>query len=289
MDDVSTLRRQLLGCFSPQVGWAERECVQQTWLTLRGEAPVGSKALPGQPPVKLSGSDAGAAKAGSGFTGVGRIFGLHNFETGGLLGDGNYSQVLEATVRPTQERVAFKIVDKQKMNRHKKGDEVIVEKHVLCTANHRSIIKLFHTFQDAGALYMALELVPGGELWAICHRRGVHPCHAAYWTGQVAEALQHLHEKGIVHRDVKPENTLLTPEGRIKLIDFGSAKLMDAVEMDAPLRLSLGLRDPFKAFVGTPDYMAPEVGGRGHGSRGAVWAARLVLGMCRPRFPTAPT
>jgi len=49
MDDVSTLRRQLLGCFSPQVGWAERECVQQTWLTLRGEAPVGSKALPGQP------------------------------------------------------------------------------------------------------------------------------------------------------------------------------------------------------------------------------------------------
>lgn len=247
-------RRQLLGCFRPTLAWAERECVQRTWRTIRGEAPLGSKALPAPPPLKLT-----EPVGGLRFTGVGRIFGLHNFETCYVLGEGNYSHVVEAIVKPTRERVAFKIVDKQKMNRHKKGDEVIIEKHVLSTANHPSIIKLFHTFQDSTALYMALELVPGGELWAVCNRRGVHPCHAAYWTAQIAEALQHLHERHIIHRDVKPENVLLTREGRAKLIDFGSAKLMDAIEPDAPLRLSLGLSDKFKDFVGTPDYMAPEV------------------------------
>jgi len=89
---------------------------------------------------------------------------------------------------------------------------------------------------------MALELVPGGELWSICNKRGVHPCHAAYWAAQIGEALQHLHEKRIVHRDIKPENVLLTREGRAKLIDFGSAKLLDAVAPDAPLRLKLGLK-----------------------------------------------
>lgn len=65
------------------------------------------------------------------------------------------------------------------MSRYKKQDEVVVEKYVLAAANHPSIIKLFHTFQDATALYLALELVTGGELWSICHKRGLHASHAA--------------------------------------------------------------------------------------------------------------
>jgi len=245
-------RDKLLSCFTAHVAWAERPCVQRTWRTLRGEAPLGSSALP-KPPASST-----AAAGSSSFTGVGRIFGLHNFDAGGLLGDGNYSQVIQATVRPTQEQVALKIVDKAKMNRYHKADEVIVEKYVLTHADHPSIIRLYHTFQDASALYLCLELVPGGELWALCHRRGIHTSHAAYFVSQLCEALQHLHERRIVHRDVKPENVLLTAEGRLKLIDFGSAKLMDAVETDSPLRASLCLADPFKDFVGTAEYMAPE-------------------------------
>ena len=297
-------RDKLLSCFTAHVAWAERPCVQRTWRTLRGEAPLGSSALP-KPPASST-----AAAGSSSFTGVGRIFGLHNFDAGGLLGDGNYSQVIQATVRPTQEQVALKIVDKAKMNRYHKADEVIVEKYVLTHADHPSIIRLYHTFQDASALYLCLELVPGGELWALCHRRGIHTSHAAYFVSQLCEALQHLHERRIVHRDVKarrspaarapslplselpasrlpppasrqPENVLLTAEGRLKLIDFGSAKLMDAVETDSPLRASLCLADPFKDFVGTAEDRRPasqghSLGidslanrhGRVHGARG---------------------
>jgi len=260
-------RDKLLSCFTAHVAWAERPCVQRTWRTLRGEAPLGSSALP-KPPASST-----AAAGSSSFTGVGRIFGLHNFDAGGLLGDGNYSQVIQATVRPTQEQVALKIVDKAKMNRYHKADEVIVEKYVLTHADHPSIIRLYHTFQDASALYLCLELVPGGELWALCHRRGIHTSHAAYFVSQLCEALQHLHERRIVHRDVKPENVLLTAEGRLKLIDFGSAKLMDAVETDSPLRASLCLADPFKDFVGTAEYMAPEaIDNKGTDWRSDLWS-----------------
>jgi len=157
---IEAVRRGLLSCFAPQVGWAERDCVQKTWRTLRGEAPLGSKALPAPPPVSVPAGADGGEPPSAVFSGVGRIFGLHNFESGALLGDGNYSQVFEAIVRPTQERVAFKVVDKQKMSRYKKGDEVLIEKYVLTEASHPSIVKLFHTFQDAVALYVRTEQPP---------------------------------------------------------------------------------------------------------------------------------
>lgn len=108
-DALATIetRRRLLRCFTAHVGWAERECVQKTWRTIRGEAPLGSKALPA--PMTVGDGAAGGSANEGGSAGVGRMFGLHNFRAGDLLGDGNYSQVFEATVKPTQEKVALKV------------------------------------------------------------------------------------------------------------------------------------------------------------------------------------
>ena len=93
------------------------------------------------------------------------MLGPSSFDSGDLLGEGNYSMVYRATLKSTQELYALKVVDKSKVKRYKKQDEVIVEKWVLSHLGHPSMIRLFHTFQDQGSLYLALEHVPGGELF----------------------------------------------------------------------------------------------------------------------------
>ena len=93
-----------------------------------------------------------------------RHIGMASFTIGDVLGEGNYSQIMAVTMRATQERYALKVVDKDKVKRNKKTTDVLVEKWVLRHVEHPSIIKLFHTFQDRGALYLVLELVAGGEL-----------------------------------------------------------------------------------------------------------------------------
>ena len=77
------------------------------------------------------------------------------------------------------------MVDRSKANRHKKLDEVVVEKWVLANLSHPSIIRIYQTFQDRAAMYLVLEHVPGGELWALSHGRGVRPSLASFYVAQV--------------------------------------------------------------------------------------------------------
>ena len=87
--------------------------------------------------------------------------------------------------RGAQEKFALKVVDRSKANRHKKLDEVVVEKWVLANLSHPSIIRIYQTFQDRAAMYLVLEHVPGGELWAVSHGRGIRPSLASFYVAQV--------------------------------------------------------------------------------------------------------
>ena len=241
-------RDELLKLYRPPLAWREPACLQMPWRPVRGEGPLQATAA--------------AQPAADGFTSATRQLGVHNFDVEEILGEGNYSQVFTATLRATQETYAFKIVDKSKCQRYKKMDEVLVEKWVLANMRHPSVIKIFHTFQDRAALYLVLEHVPGGELWAAVHKQGLRLSLASFYVAQLLEVLQYLHEGGVVHRDVKPENVLLTKDGHVKLIDYGTAKLMDeaAAGMDHALEAARKERPraQFKNFVGTPEYMCPE-------------------------------
>ena len=243
----------LLLALAPADSWARtsRPVIHRQWRTLKNEAP------PTAPPPAADGAAASSAATddNEAFESGDRHIGMASFTIGDVLGEGNYSQIMAVTMRATQERYALKVVDKDKVKRNKKTTDVLVEKWVLRHVEHPSIIKLFHTFQDRGALYLVLELVAGGELWAITHRRGLFYSWASFYTAQLLEVLQYLHGLDIVHRDLKPENVMLTPDGRAKLIDFGTAKLIGR----PPPRYGGDSGGKFKEFVGTPEYMAPEM------------------------------
>ncbi|CAK0836172.1 unnamed protein product [Prorocentrum cordatum] len=139
------------------------------------------------------------------------------------------------------------------------------EKNILVMTNSPFIIKLYETYNGAQSLYFLLELALGGELYATYNRKGFHgsESHAKYYAAGTCLAFQHLHERRIIYRDLKPENLLLTEHGHIKLTDMGLAKFV------------IG-----KTYTtcGTPDYFAPEViASAGHTNAVDWWALGILI------------
>ena len=195
-------RERLLSLYRPAIPWAEPVCLVKSYRDLPCEESLS-----------------------------GRHLSIANFEIEHLIGEGNYSQVMLAKLKPTQactrragalrdapfgrhllrtaigsharrpmmwmrwlspnapraaqEKFALKVVDRSKANRHKKLDEVVVEKWVLANLSHPSIIRIYQTFQDRAAMYLVLEHVPGGELWAVSHGKGIRPSLASFYVAQV--------------------------------------------------------------------------------------------------------
>jgi len=117
--------------------------------------------------------------------------------------------------------------------------------------------------QDSKRLYMLLEYVPGGELFSFLRRSVRLPDAAArFYAAEVALAFEYLHGLGVIYRDLKPENLLLSAAGHVKIADFGFAKIV---------------ADRTYSLCGTPEYLAPEIiQSTGH-SRGADWWAFGIL------------
>jgi serine/threonine protein kinase len=133
------------------------------------------------------------------------------------------------------------------------GDPALAERFeleakVAAGLRHPNVVSVLERFRSGGRSYIAMEYVAGGSLRACGGRLSVEQVAGA--LADVLAALDHIERHGIVHRDVKPENLLVTADGGVKLADFGVAKARDGV---APARLTADGRT-----VGTPSYMAPE-------------------------------
>ncbi|WP_159802032.1 protein kinase domain-containing protein [Arthrobacter zhaoguopingii] len=114
--------------------------------------------------------------------------------------------------------------------------------------NHEGIANVFDYGEEEGSAYLVMELVPGQPLSAVIEREGVlSPDRALSIIGQTATALAVAHRQGLVHRDVKPGNILVLPDGRVKITDFGIARLADQVPLTATGQV-----------MGTAQYLAPE-------------------------------
>ncbi|QJW98021.1 Serine/threonine protein kinase PrkC, regulator of stationary phase [Frigoriglobus tundricola] len=129
----------------------------------------------------------------------------------------------------------------------------LAEAQAVARMPHPNIVSVFEVGESGGVPFLVLEFVTGGTLAQWAAGRAVPPLQAAVLVEQVARAAHYAHEKGIVHRDIKPQNVLLAldgPEGPVvpKLTDFGLAKLLDSGTEETPTG----------AVLGTPAYMAPE-------------------------------
>jgi serine/threonine protein kinase len=173
------------------------------------------------------------------------------FESLEWLGKGGMGAVYKAKQTSLDRFVALKILPAEAAEDPAFGERFQREALALAQLSHPNIVGV-HDFGQAGAYaYLVMEFVDGANLRQL--QRGGHlsPREALAIVPQICEALQFAHDRGIVHRDIKPENILIDTQGRVKIADFGLAKLMRADTAAPALTLS-------RHAVGTPQYMAPE-------------------------------
>ena len=166
-----------------------------------------------------------------------------------LLGDGGMAEVYLAHDNSLDRRVALKVLRERYAD-----DEEFIERFRrealnAASLNHPGIVQVYDRGRtEDGAFYMAMEYVSGGTLKERMKAEGsLDPREAADLASQVAEALAVAHDRGIVHRDVKPQNVLLAPSGEAKVSDFGIARAASSETMTQA-----------NAVLGTLAYMSPE-------------------------------
>ncbi|XP_005746959.1 rhodopsin kinase grk7-b [Pundamilia nyererei] len=165
------------------------------------------------------------------------------------LGKGGFGEVCAVQVKHTGQMYACKKLDKRRLK--KKGGErmALVEKQILEKVNSLFIVNLAYAYNSRHHLCLVMDLMTGGDLRFHIYdlgKRGIRMERVVYYTAQIISGLLHLHNMGIVYRDMKPENVLLDGKGQCRLSDLGLA-----------VELSKGKMICQKA--GTTGYMAPEV------------------------------
>ncbi|EGW06145.1 Serine/threonine-protein kinase 10 [Cricetulus griseus] len=168
------------------------------------------------------------------------------WEIVGELGDGAFGKVYKAKNKETGALAAAKVIETKS---EEELEDYIVEIEILATCDHPYIVKLLGAYYYDGKLWIMIEFCPGGAVDAIMLEldRGLTEPQIQVVCRQMLEALNFLHGKRIIHRDLKAGNVLMTLEGDIRLADFGvSAKNLKTLQK----------RD---SFIGTPYWMAPEV------------------------------
>jgi Tol biopolymer transport system component len=210
---------------------------------------------------------------------------LSHYRIAAALGAGGMGEVYRATDTKLHRDVAIKILPAEVAKDPERLARFQREAHLLASLNHTNIAAIYGLEEADGQPFLALELVEGEDLKERLER-GVIPVDEALQIGtQIAEALEEAHAKGIVHRDLKPANVKLTPDGKVKVLDFGLAKAYagDAASGGSSLELS---QSPTLAqsgtlagvILGTAGYMSPEqASGKTVDKRADIWSFGVVL------------
>lgn len=202
------------------------------------------------------------------------------YKLGNTIGTGSFGTVCEAVDLATNARRAVKIV--HRTSNQKEREFVHREMSVLLTISHPNIVRTFDIFDERHRILVVMAFVPGGDLFDYVVQRPMlqeRDVKHAIW--QVMHGIAYLHDRNIVHRDIKLENVLVaqTTPLRLQLTDFGFANFIDP-SSKAPAR-------DLNSLVGTSSYMAPEViDGRGHGKPVDIFAAGVVMfRLCSGQMP----
>jgi len=165
-----------------------------------------------------------------------------------LIGRGGMGAVYRARQKSLERMVALKILPPEVGNNVDFTERFAREAQAMARLNHPHIVTIFDFGQRDGVFFFFMEYVDGLNLRQLMEGGKFTPPEALAIVPQICEALQYAHNKGVVHRDIKPDNILMNRDGTVKIADFGLAKLVG-------LDTSRSTREP---VMGTPKYMAPE-------------------------------
>jgi eukaryotic-like serine/threonine-protein kinase len=171
------------------------------------------------------------------------------------LGKGGMGVVYKAEHRLMERPVALKVINHRLVRNKTAIERFRLEVRAAAKLSHANIVTAHDAEQAGNIHFLVMEFVEGTDLAKQVRKSGPLPVrHACHFVRQVAMGLQHASEKGMVHRDIKPQNLMLTREGRVKILDFGLARL--ASEADVDSEAAKLTKDG--VMLGTPDYIAPE-------------------------------
>ncbi len=172
------------------------------------------------------------------------------FEILECLGRGGMGVVYKARQPKLNRIVALKILAPEKVAETKFAERFAREAQALARLNHPNIVTVYDLGEVDGLYYLLMEYVDGVNLRQLLRARKIAPEEALVIVPKICEALQYAHDEGFVHRDIKPENILVDKKGRVKIADFGIAKLVTGGQPQQTITQD--------QVVGTPHYMAPE-------------------------------
>lgn len=217
--------------------------------TVPSPDPTGSAKSP-TPPTSLSGRT------------------IRGYRLGQRLGSGGMATTYRAERVADGRQVALKIPHEHCLEDESSCQRFLREGKLGEELHHPNIVRVLEAGEDGGWPFLAMELVEGHTLRALLRSVGEMPLERALEiTRQVAEALDYAHAKGVIHRDLKPENLMIEADGRIRVMDFGIARIQSGTALTAT-----------SMFVGTPLYAAPEaIESGGVDGRADLYALGIVL------------
>ena len=181
------------------------------------------------------------------------------YEILGLIGKGGMGDVYKARHRKMERTVALKVINRGLVQKAEAIDRFHREVKAAAQLSHPNIVTS-HDADHAGDFhFMVMEFVDGVDLSQTVKKRGALPvAEACDYIRQAAIGLQHAHQRGMVHRDIKPHNVMVTADGTVKILDFGLASLAPEALTDADSVEARGDLTAVGAIMGTPDFISPE-------------------------------
>lgn len=179
-----------------------------------------------------------------------RKYGLDDYRFLSVLGKGNFGKVMLAEYVTTEKLCAIKVLKKDFIVENDEVESTKSEKRVFLVANkykHPFLLNLYQSFQTENRIYFVMEYICGGDLMWHVQQKKFSLRRAQFYASEILLALKFLHDNGIIYRDLKLDNIMLTLDGHIKLADYGLCKE------------EMWYGNTTRTFCGTPELMAPEI------------------------------
>ncbi|CAO2821033.1 unnamed protein product [Amaranthus hypochondriacus] len=223
---------------------------------------------------------------------------IEDFEIIKPISRGAYGRVFLARKRATGDLFAIKVLKKADMIRKNQVESILAERNILISTRNPFVVRFYYSFTCKENLYLVMEYLNGGDLYSLLRNLGcLDEDMVRVYMAEVVLALEYLHKQNVIHRDLKPDNLLIGPDGHIKLTDFGLSKvglINSTDDLSGPSIISPGffydekpgyaLKESSReqrqkhSVVGTPDYLAPEILlGMGHGVTADWWSVGVIL------------